>query len=302
MSSPPSRPRLAVAIGACLLVVGGITGAVIADHTTDAGNYTVEPHDSPPDRKPGATNATYDHWIRLNGTVTLDRLEIAYHDGDLSGCTESDLRPFGIDREADDDGTSVDEDLSRRVKSYEGDDDRIEVVFETDGDGGVTLSVDDELVVAFADCVDNPDEAGWYDLVARVEDAKSATTYRLIDRVGVCNCSDEEDARLYLGPPVGPTPTTTPHPTPTVTPTPSPTTTPTVTPTQTPSLTATAAPTDNSSTATRTDPATRTASSTPRTTDTLTPTAEQPGFGTSVAVLAILLGAVLAAVGRARDT
>jgi hypothetical protein len=289
-----------VAAGACLLIFGGLTGAVIADHTTDAGNYTVEPHDSPPDRKPGATNATYDHWIRLNGTVTLDRLEITYRDGDLSGCTESELRPFGIDREADDDGTSVDEDLSRRVKSYEGDEDRIEVVFETAGDSAVDLSGDDELVVAFADCVDNPDEAGWYDLVARVEDAKSATTYRLIDRVGVCNCSDEEDARLYLGPPVGPTPTTTPHPT--VTPTPSPTPTPTVTPTQTPSRTATPAPTDNSPTVTRTDPTTRTASATPRTTDTLTPTAEQPGFGSGMAVLAILLGAVLAAVRRACDT
>jgi hypothetical protein len=299
MRSPPSCKRLAVAIGAGLLIFGGITGGVVADHTTDAGNYTVEPHDSPPDRKSGATNATYDHWIRLNGTVTLDRLEIAYHDGDLSGCTESDLRPFGIDREADDDGTSVDEDLSRRVKSYEGDEDRIEVAFETDGDSAVDLSGDDELVVAFADCVDNPDEAGWYDLVARVEDAKSATTYRLIDRVGVCNCSDEEDARLYLGPPVGPTPTTRPHPT--VTPTPSPTPTPTMAPTQTPSRTATAAPTDYSPTATRTDPATRTASSTPRTTDTLTPTAEQPGFGSGMAVLAILLGAVLVAVRRARD-
>ncbi|PSP47506.1 hypothetical protein BRC75_09655 [Halobacteriales archaeon QH_7_69_31] len=291
-----------MAIGACLLVFGGLTGAVIADHTTDAGNYTVEPQDSPPDRKPGATNATYDHWMRLNGTVTLDRLEIAYHDGDLSGCTESDLRPFGIDREADDDGTSVDEDLSRRVKRYEGDEDRIEVVFETDGDSAVDLSWEDELVVAFADCVDNPDEAGWYDLVARVEDASSTTTYRLIDRVGGCNCSDEEDARLYLGPPAGPTPTTTPHPTPTVTPTPSPTPTPTVTPTQTPLPTATPVPTDNSPTATRTDPATRTASATPRATDPLTPTAEQPGFGSGVAVLAILLGAMLAAVRRARDT
>ena len=300
MSSPPSRPRLAVAIGAGLLVFGGLTGAVIADHTTDAGNYTVEPHDSPPDRKPGATSATYDHWIRLNGTVTLDRLKITYEDGDLSGCTESDLRPFGVDREADDDGTSVDEDLSRRVKSYERAADRIRVEFETDGDSAVDLSGDDELVVAFADCVDNPDDAGWYDLVARVKDASSTTTYRLIDRVGVCNCSDEEDARLYLGPPAGPTPTTTPHPT--VTPTPSPTPTPTVTPTQTPSRTAIAAPTDTSPTATRTDPATRTASSTPRTTDTLTPTAEQPGFGSGIAIVAILLGAVMAAGRRARNT
>lgn len=300
MNSPPSRPRLAVATGACLLIFGGLTGAVVADHTTDAGNYTVEPHDSPPDRKPGATNATYDHWIRLNGTVTLDRLEIAYHDGDLLGCSEADLRPFGVDREADDDGTSVDEDLSRRVKSYEGNEDRIEVVFETDEDSAVDLSSDDELVVAFADCVNNPDEAGWYDLVASVEDAKSATTYRLIDRVGVCNCSDEEDARLYMGPPAGPTPTTTPHPT--VTPTPSPTPTPTVTPTQTPSRTAIAAPTDTSPTATRTILATRTASSTPRSTDTLTPTAEQPGFGSGIAIVAILLGAVMAAGRRARNT
>ena len=35
MNSPPSRPRLAVAAGACLLIFGGLTGAVIADDRGD---------------------------------------------------------------------------------------------------------------------------------------------------------------------------------------------------------------------------------------------------------------------------
>jgi hypothetical protein len=187
MTAPPIRSIHAagVALGLIALVGIALSGAVLADHTTSEGNYTVEPHDSPLDRNPGATNATYHNWVRINGSVMPDAFEVSYDDGNLSTCTESDLRPFGIDRDGDDDGTTVDEDLSNRIEVVEADADRIRVAFLTSQEATVTLSADDELVAAFADCVDNPDEAGWYQLVARVKDARSDTTYRLTDWVGV---------------------------------------------------------------------------------------------------------------------
>lgn len=261
----------------------------------------------------GAPNEINMHFI----TITNDAI-------DYTECSTEDTRAFAIDEGNNDSGTSTtpgeDTDLVRYRESAYFKSDRITVEFYTEddaennpaapSDAPPTVHPIDEIVAAQDSCYYMPEDPGWYQINGKLNGTNADGDFVRLTMPShyfyICRCANEEEARDELGPPPSereatPTPTPTPGPgtpTPTPTATPTPTPTPTATPTGTATPTPTAANTGGGGATTTPTPATgdgATATPTRERGDLVTPTVGSgPGFGPTAAVMALIVGALLA--------
>lgn len=312
-----------VGVVATLLVVwlAATSGVASAGHDPDAVDFTVTPLE---DRSPGAENVQYGETIRGTAGVDLETLTRTlgiYEAGSWADCGPTSASVFGIDRGDTHDGYDIDEELTNNVKSFSAGEDRLETKYNGEDDIGASTHVDDgDEFVVVADCIDNPDTPGWYQITGRTTGVtpggETVTFGGESHYFWICNCEDETAAREQLGPPPSePDPTPTPATTGTTTrsadertdtsdavnaatattaDTPA-DTGPTPTPTAEASTVA-----DAGETVTRTDPRTTTEDTASWSAVVYrTPTrSEGTGFGPVVALAALLLGALL--VGRRR--
>jgi PGF-CTERM protein len=131
-------------------------------------------------------------------------------------CTSTDATAFGIDRGNDDPGTETDQSLLNAYRSVTYTQDGIYVqFFKEDSLGGspVNITVNDQIVSRVTNCLQNPDDPGWYRLTGYINgstqmDANTDyTIYGAAKYVYICeNCDSRQDAVEKLGPP----PTTCP--------------------------------------------------------------------------------------------
>jgi PGF-CTERM protein len=315
----------------------GGAGVVAADHgVEEKGNFTVVPS-----RQPGLDDGEMKSFGVPNRSFEkMDYIKATWEEGGFAGCGASNGEAFGVDRGNDDPGTETDESLAPKVKSSTVTEDVFKADFYDEGDFGgspPTLNEGDQFVNYVVDCIDTPDEPGWYQFSSTTagQDGESSITSHYFY---ICDCANEREARQQLGPPPSastptPTPTPTASPTPTATPTATPEPTPTRTPpaegtpfpTPTPTATPTATPEPTptpSATATATAAAgsgdseseAEAGSTGSAATESPTPTqpgnwsavveqsptaAEGPGFGVAGAVVALLVGTMLVARRRA---
>lgn len=290
-----------------------------ASHGASA-NYTVQPMD----HRPGATGVSYKQFAVADTHVAkIDYLVGRYAAGSFGGCGSTDSETFGIDRDGDAPGTTVDEDLRPHVESVTTTEHTfVADMYDSDDAVGSTTFIEpgDEFVSHTTDCFTNPGEPGWYQMFSKINgttDGRHVSSRGNSHYFYVCDCASEAEARERLGPPPSeesatPTPTATPASTPTRAAEPTPTRTPpadgTPFPSATPASTATATPTASGTPTGRpagAEPGTGqadggTAGATPTPagwegTYPDTPTvAEGPGFGPGLAVLAVLIAALLA--------
>lgn len=201
---------------------GGV-GVASADHEPAETNFTFEPME-PEDHRPGAEN------IR-SGTVgqaapgvdtdleTLLELRSVYSEGSWADCGPTRSETFGIDRGGDNERYEVDESLRNNVERFSaGEDVFVTEFYDEDDYGASTYLNSEDRVLALIECVDNPDEPGWYriDVAAvtgRTEDGEEVTFEDPSHYFWICRCEDEAEAREELGPPPSEpeeTPTATP--------------------------------------------------------------------------------------------
>lgn len=193
------------------------TGVATAGHDPEAANFTVTPLE---DRSPGAENVRYGQTVvgtagedleTLTGTVAI------YEAGDWRDCGPTSASVFGIDRGDTHDGYEVDEELTDNVKSFSAGEDRLETEYNGEDDLGASTYFDDgDEFVSVADCIDNPDTAGWYRIIGRTTgitpDGETVTFGGDSHYFWICECEDEAAARERLGPPPSePDPTATPE-------------------------------------------------------------------------------------------
>ena len=198
--------------------------------------------------------------IDENTTGDVEGLRIDYGDADVDTGDVDDNRieEFGIDRDGDEPGDSVDVRLDDDITDVESLDGNRVLSIETQG--GRLARPGDQVVLSYR--IENPPTPGLYAVNVTYNPRTTAAVSTATLRVGDVTTAE-------------PTPTFTPSPTPTLEPTPTPE--PTITPTSTPQPTVsptpmpTAEPTP-SPTATRTGETTVTTE--PPTTETTT-----PGFG-----------------------
>jgi hypothetical protein len=252
VNGPPSRRPVVLGLLAVALVAGaGIagTGAAAGPPTTGHGldgNLTwvmLTP-------QPGLEDGDMENFgVPPRGFETVDFVRVTWKDGGFAGCGAGNAEVFGIDRGNDDPGTEVDRSLFSSIKSTKVTEDVFRAEFYDQGDFGgspPTFSEGDELVGKTTDCIDTPDEPGWYQVQSTIA-SKDGNFEARSHHFYVCDCANEQAAREQLGPPPSePTPTPTASPTPPSEPTPTPEPTPTRTPptegTPFPSSTPTATP------------------------------------------------------------
>ena len=313
----------------------GGAGVVAADHgVEEKGNFTVVPS-----RQPGLDDGEMKSFgVPNRGFERMDYVKATWEEGGFAGCGASNGEAFGVDRGNDDPGTETDESLAPKVKSSTVTEDVFKADFYDEGDFGgspPTLNEGDQFVNYVVDCIDTPDEPGWYRIRSTIASADGNFEARS-HYFYICDCANEREARQQLGPPPSestPTPTPTASPTPTATPTatpeptptrtppaegtPFPTPTPTATPTATPEPTATPSATATATAAAGSGDSESEAeagSTGSAATESPTPTqpgnwsavveqsptaAEGPGFGVAGAVVALLVGTMLVARRRA---
>jgi hypothetical protein len=136
-------------------------------------------------------------------------------EGNESQCTFEDIRTGGVDRGANNSGTTIDESVVDNVKSFwidENDDGQpyimVELYKEEDiGGDPLHLNYTDQVVVVLDECFTVPDEPGWY----RVGSYMNGTLWEggFLEGAGyshytyVCDCESREEAVEVLGrPPV----------------------------------------------------------------------------------------------------
>jgi len=198
---------------------GGVVGA---SHDPADANYTVVPLG---DRSPGATEVKYGQLVVSTAGVdlaTLERTTAVYEAGSWENCGPQDGETFGVDRGATRDGYEVDESLQDNVKTFSAGEDVFEVEFNGEDDFGASTYLDDgDEVISVAECIDNPDEPGWYRISGTTtgvtDDGERVTFGSDSHYFYICDCEDESEARQQLGPPPS-----EPQPTATATPTPGP--------------------------------------------------------------------------------
>jgi PGF-CTERM protein len=172
------------------------------------------------DRSPGATNVKYGQIVVGQAGVdleTLGKTVSVYEEGSYANCGPADAEVFGIDRGNTHDGYQADENLQENVKRFSASEDRLEVEYNGEDDFGPSTYFDDgDAFVSVAQCLDNPDEPGWYQLSGRTtgvtEDGERVTYGAKSHYFWICDCEDEAEAREQLGPPPSePEPTPTPE-------------------------------------------------------------------------------------------
>ncbi|PSQ18671.1 hypothetical protein BRD02_00105 [Halobacteriales archaeon QS_8_69_73] len=182
---------------------GGVVGA---SHDPADANYTVVPLG---DRSPGATEVEYGQLVVSTAGVdlaTLERTTAVYEAGSWENCGPQDGETFGVDRGATRDGYEVDESLEDNVKTFSAGEDVFEVEFNSEDDIGASTYLDDgDEVISVAECIDNPDEPGWYRISGTTtgvtDDGERVTFGSDSHYFYICDCEDESEARQQLGPP-----------------------------------------------------------------------------------------------------
>ena len=185
-------------------------GGATASHGPEEANYTVVPLS---DRSPGAENVKYgQRVVATAGTdlATLEETTATYEAGSWSGCGPSDGETFGVDRGSTLEGYEVDETLQNDVKTFSAGEDDF---------GASTYLGDGDEFVSVAECIDNPDEPGWYRISGTTtgvtESGERVTFGSESHYFWICDCENEAEARERLGPPPSePQTTAAPMPTP----------------------------------------------------------------------------------------
>ena len=199
---------VAVAVLLAVSVVAGASalGVVSAGHGEADADYTVEPMS---DRSPGATDVKYGQVVVAQAGVdfeTLEEMEAVYEEGSWSGCGADDGEVFGIDRGNTHDGYETDEGLEENTKTFSAGEDVFRIEFYGEDDFGPSTHLEDgDAIVSVAECIDNPDEPGWYQISGSstgvTEDGEEVTVGGESHYFWICECEDEEEAREELGPP-----------------------------------------------------------------------------------------------------
>jgi PGF-CTERM protein len=210
---------------ALLLVVSTAIGAVAlfggtaaASHGPDDANFTVEPMD----RSPGATDVKYGQIVVAHGGTDLETLEkttAVYEAGSWENCGTDDGEVLGIDRGNTHQGYETDESLKNNVKRFSAGEDVFELEFNGEDDFGASTHFNDgDAFVSVAQCIDNPDEAGWYQITGSTTgvtpNGERVTFSSESHYFWIGDFENEEEARAELGPPPS-EPQETPTPTPT---------------------------------------------------------------------------------------
>jgi PGF-CTERM protein len=204
-----------VAVGAVALFGGTAT----ASHGPDAANFTVEPMD----RSPGATDVKYGQIVVAEGGTDLEILEkttAVYEAGSWANCGSDDGEILGIDRGNTHEGYEIDESLKNNVKRFSAGEDVFELEFNGENDFGASTHLNDgDAFVSVAQCIDNPDEPGWYQIIGSTTgvtpDGERVTFSSESHYFWIGDFENEAEAREELGPPPSepqetPTPTSTP--------------------------------------------------------------------------------------------
>lgn len=320
MDKETNNEFFVVTLAVVLAVVGcGFVGVAAADHGSPA-NFTVYPETNE-DRNPSTTDGTYvmssagaDAFESERGLKYIDYYWIESDQASFAACDPDNARVVGIDRGNNNTGTQVDVDLLEHMKNYNVGDNRINLELYEEGDFGgdpINLNAPDATIAVLAGCVENTGDPGWYQFQGYVNgttyDDDYEEVYLTSHYFWIGDYENEQAAREELGAPPsedGSDGDSTPTPTATSTPTPE-------------------TPTDGGSEEETT--ATSTAASTPTPTDTdetsagddsdgedgsddsdgesgtndgsdanATPTpGAGPGFGTVVAILALLSATLL---------
>lgn len=215
---PGGRGYIALGAMVAVLLVGlaATSGVASAGHDPEAANYTVTPLE---DRSPGAEDVRYGQTVVGTAGVdleTLTRTLAIYEEGSWSDCGPTSASVFGIDRGDTHDGYEIDEELTNNVKRFSAGEDRLETEYNGENDIGASTYLNDgDEFVSVADCIDNPDQPGWYQIAGRTTgvtaDDEEVTFGGRSHYFWICDCADEAAAREQLGsPPSEPDATPTP--------------------------------------------------------------------------------------------
>ena len=205
--------------GVTLLGGGSVvdTAAAYHDHPEDA-SATFLP-DSAEDRQPGATETTFNIWAGQGLDYKADWLLVESPGLDWSDCSTGDLTAEGIkwrgqeeyDRppSGDDTQTRTDESIVQYSKAPDYRSEGIAVNWYDDEDIGgdaPRFNSTDEIVVQYADCFNNPEEPGWYQMNVKYNGTDLDTNERVkieykTHYYGICECEDRAEAEEVLGPP-----------------------------------------------------------------------------------------------------
>ena len=211
---------LSVALLAGAAVPSG-DGVVAASHGPEDGNYTVVPLDDRSPGATNVEygqRVVAEAGVDLE---TLEETTATYEAGSWSQCGPDDGETFGIDRGNSRSGYQVDHSLEENVKSFSAGEDLFRVEYYGEDDFGSSTYLDDgDEFISVAKCIDNPDEPGWYRIsgtTTGVTESGERVTYGSDSHFfWICDCEDEAEAREQLGPPpseAGDEPTRTPTPT-----------------------------------------------------------------------------------------
>jgi hypothetical protein len=178
-------------------------GGATASYGPEEANYTVVPLS---DRSPGAENVKYgQRVVATAGTdlATLEETTATYEAGSWSSRGPSGGETFGVDRGSTLEGYEVDETLQNDVKTFSAGED----------DFGASTYLDDgDEFVSVAECIDNPDEPGWYRISGTTtgvtESGERVTFDSESHYFWICDCENEAEAHERLGPPPSEPPTT----------------------------------------------------------------------------------------------
>lgn len=206
-----------------LSVVGGVAtlGVVSASHGAEDSDYTVEPMN---DRSPGAENVKYGQVVVADagmGLRTVEELKAVFEEGNWVDCGPDSSEVWGIDRGNTHDGYGTDKSLQENTKTFSAGQDVFKAEFYSEEDFGPSTHLDDgDAIVSVAECIDNPDEAGWYQIEGSTsgvtENGERVTVSGQSHYFWICDCENEQEAREKLGrPPSEPEPTPEPESTPT---------------------------------------------------------------------------------------
>lgn len=253
------RHRLLLVFVTLLVAIGTVVGGAGLAQTQAAVSIEADSAD------PGTfTTHTVVVVIDENTTSDVRGLRIDYGDADVDTGEIDDNRieEFGIDRDGDEPGDTVDVKLDDDIADIDSSDDGR--VLELTVQGGRAARVGDEVVLSYR--IDNPTEAGTYPVTVTYNPDGVAATGTATLQIGEPQTAAPTPVPTAQ-PTASPTPTDTP-PTTTVEPTPEPTSAPT---------TATAEPTPEPTPAPTTAPETTTTTS--------------PGFGVAVGVVAVVAAA-----------
>jgi len=193
-----------------LVVVTDFVGTASADHDM-IGNFTIN-LPSASDRQPGTNAAGTEVLVTSDGDIhpsnglrTLEFIRASSQDFDFDGCNQLDTRVFGLDKGNDDPGTQTDVNLLANAERVEFNEDEIFIDMVDSGDDAVAFETDDQLVAVIAGCIENPDEAGWYQITGKLNGTRSggspAGVAQQSHYFAICDCESREEAVEKLGPP-----------------------------------------------------------------------------------------------------